>query len=401
MKRVFVLLLVFVMVFGLAACGGGIELPDDLGAGGEDEVVSVVPQESISEEFLEEPVEDVVYSDTRVVTDVWGREVEIPYNVSRIITLGSGAPRIAAYLDVMDMLVGAEEYDAQEDVVVLRDYHPVFHAFLLTLPVVGSGGGSGNNNGFPEEIIMVSPDVILAGFDLEAADELQAQTGIPVVSVRHTTGLAPESFYDAMRVFAEVVGAEERCEMVLSFIDSLKQDLHERTVGVPDEDKLSVYAGAVTWNGRRGFSGTYSVFGIFDAIHALNVAYTEDIDGFFEADLESIVIWDPDVIFLDPGNMDLVNDEYITNPDYFNSLRAVQEGRVYTLPAFNFAGTNMTYALINAYFAGIVLFPEEFADVDISEMAAEILTMMLGVDTFDVMEQGGLFYGNIVIGENY
>ena len=335
---------------------------------------------------------------TRTVTDVLGREVEIPETVESIITLGSGAPRIAAYLDVTDMLVGAEEYDTG-DVAVIRDYHPVHHELLKTLPLVGSGGGSGNNNGFPEEIIIVAPDVILAGFDAEAADELQEQTGIAVVSVRHTTGLAPESFYDAMRVFADVVGARERCEAVLSYIDGLKEDLYNRTYSVPDDEKLSVYAGAVTWNGRRGFAGTYSVFGIFDAIHALNVAYTEDIDGFFEADLESVIMWDPDIIFLDPGNMDLVNDEFATNPGFFNSLRAVQEGRVYTLPAFNFAGTNMTYALINTYFAGTVLFPDQFADIDIAEKAGEILTMMLGTDTYDIMAKGGLFYGTITIGE--
>jgi len=336
---------------------------------------------------------------TRIVVDVWGREVEIPAIVETIITLGSGAPRIAAYLDVIDMLVGAEEYDAREDFVVLRDYHPVHHARMLTLPIVGSGGGSGNNNGFPEEIIMVAPDVILAGFDLEAANELQAQTGIPVVSVRHGTGLAPESFYKAMRVFAEVVGAQERCEMILAFIDAAKEDLHNRTYGIPDNEKLSVYAGAVTWNGRRGMSGTYSVFGIFDAIHALNVAFTEGIDGFFEADFESIIAWDPDIIFLDPGNMDLVNNEYATNPSFFNSLRAVREGRVYTMPAFNFAGTNMTYALMNAYFAGIILFPEQFADVDIAEKSAQILTMFLGKNTFDIMADRGLYYGNITIGK--
>ena len=387
MKKFIALLLAFIVILGLVACNVPTE-------------TIITPQsehkDEVQEQLQEEPSTEAA---TRIVRDVWGREVEIPVNVERIITLGSGAPRIAAYLDVMDMLVGAEEYDMQEDTVVLRDYHPVHHALFLTLPVVGAGGGSGNNNGFPEEIIMVAPDVILAGFDLEAADELQSQTGIPVVSVRHTTGLAPESFYDAMRVFAEVVGAEERCEMVLSYIDSLKADLHDRTVGIPNSEKLSAYAGAVTWNGRRGFSGTYSEFGIFDAINALNIAYTDDIDGFFEADLESIIVWDPDVIFLDPGNMDLVNDEYATNPDFFNSLRAVQEGRVYTLPAFNFSGTNMTYALINAYFAGITLFPEQFADVEIAEKAAEILTTLLKMDTFEIMAQGGLYYGTITIGE--
>ena len=337
--------------------------------------------------------------DNRVVVDVLGREVEIPAIVETIIALGSGAPRIAAYLGVMDMLAGAEEYDTRDEVVVIRDYHPAYHELLRALPIVGAGGGSGNNNGFPEEIIMVAPDVILAGFDLEAADELQSQTGIPVVSVRHRTGLATEDFYLAMRVFADVVGAQERCEAILAFIDAAKHDLNARTSGVPDSEKLRAYAGAVTWNGRRGFSGTYSVFGIFDAINAYNVAYAPGIDGFYEADLESVLIWDPDVIFLDPGNMDLVNDEFATNPSFFNSLRAVQEGRVYTMPAFNFAGTNITYALINTYYAGIVLFPEQFADVDIAEKAGEILALFLGVNTFDIMNEGGLFYGRIIIGE--
>ena len=335
--------------------------------------------------------------ETGIVTDVWGREVAIPVNVETIITLGSGAPRIAAYLDVMHMLVGAEAY-IQNGVNVARDYNPVHHAWLMTLPFVGAGGGAGNNNGFPEAILRVAPDVIIAGFDLEPANELQAQTGIPVISVRHSTGLADESFYRAVRVFAEVVGAQDRAEMLLSYIDLLKADLHRRTAGVPDGERLRAYAGAITWNGRRGISGTYSVFGIFEAINALNVAYTPGIRGFFEADLESILMWDPDVIFLDPGNMDLVNEEYRVNPGFFHALRAVQQGRVYTLPAFNSAGTNITYAFMNAYFAGIVLFPERFADVDIAEKSAEILTTFLGVNTFDLMAEAGLFFGTLTVG---
>ena len=335
--------------------------------------------------------------ETRIIVDVWGREVEVPSNVRSIITLGPGAPRIAAYLGVMDMHVGSEQYLVQ-GVNILRDYNPVHHAHLVSLPVVGAGGGSGQNNGFPEEIIMVAPDVILAGFDLEAAEELQAQTGIPVVSVRHTTGLAAESFYVAVRVFADVVGAQERAELVLAFIDAAKEDLNMRTYHIPDDEKLRAYSGAITWNGRRGFSGTYSNFGPLAAINALNVSDTPGIEGFFEADLESVLIWDPDVIFLDPGNMDLVNDEYMTNPNFFRSLRAVREGRVYTMPAFNNAGTNITYALINAYFAGTILFPYQFADIDIPQKAGEILTFFLGEDTFGLMAENGLFYGRITIG---
>ncbi|MCL1993484.1 MAG: ABC transporter substrate-binding protein [Spirochaetes bacterium] len=336
--------------------------------------------------------------ESRVITDVWGRQVRIPLEVRTIITLGPGAPRIAAYLNVMDMLAGSEEYNVR-NLTALRDYNPVHHERFRTLPLVGAGGGSGNNNAFPEAIVMLAPDVIIAGFERDAADELQAQTGIPVVSVRHRTGLAHESFYAAVRVFAETVGAQTRGEELLSAIDAYKEDLRQRTFAIPEDGRPRVYAGAVTFNGRRGMAGTYSHFGPLAAINAYNVADEAGAEGFIEIDLEQIIIWDPDVIFLDPGNMDLVNHEYQVNPSFFRSLRAVQQGRVYSMPAFNFAGTNITYALINAYFAGTVLFPQEFADIDIAEKAGEILYLFLGENTFDIMASYGLVYGRLTIGE--
>jgi iron complex transport system substrate-binding protein len=264
---------------------------------------------------------------------------------------------------------------------------------------VGAGGGSGANNGYAEEIIAAQPDVILAGFSQEAAEELERQTGIPVVCVRYQSiNFVDESFYTAMRVFAEVVGAQERCETVLTFVDACKKDLNNRTKDIPDSRKLTAYTGAVTFSGRHGFAGTYANFGPFLGINALNVADEVKGTNYFEADLEKIVEWDPDVIFLDPGNMDLVNDEYRTNPGYFDALRAVQEGNLYTMPSFNNCGTNVTYALMDAYYAGIVLFPEAFADVRMDAIGAEILEALLGENFFEEMEKGGLFYGKLTLG---
>lgn len=355
---------------------------------------------------------------TRVVTDVWNREVEIPGKVSSIICLGSMAPRFAAYLDVVDMMVGAEDVDIG-GMSVRYDYSPVYHEQLKALPSVGPGGGSGENNGYAEAIILLQPDVIIAGFNEDACEELQAQTGIPVVSIRYRTkGFIDEGFHRSMRVFAEVVGAGERCEQVLAFVDACKADLNDRTKDVPDEAKPKAYTGAVTFNGRHGFAFTYVNFPAFTAVNARNVAdamleartgeaaaeaaasgkaYIGN-DG-FEVDLEQIIAWDPDIIFLDPGNMDLVNDEYAGNPGFFDSLRAIQEGRVYTMPSTNAAGPNVTYLLINAYYAGKVLYPEQFADITLEEKAGEIMELMLGESFFDRMQQGGLYYGVITMGE--
>lgn len=336
---------------------------------------------------------------TRTVSDMWGRSVEIPATVDSIVCLGSGAPRMAAYLEAVELMVGVEKHDA-DGMTVLRDYSPVYQKQLAALPVVGAGGGSGDNNGYPEALITLAPDVILAGFSQEAADELQGQTNIPVVSVRYlSNGFPDPTFYQAMEIFAQVVGKEDRCKEVLSFIDATKADLSSRTANLPEDKKQSVYTGAVTFNGKHGFAGTYSKFGPFDAIGAKNVADREDQPGAYETDFEQVIAWDPDVIFLDPGNMSLVNDEYKANPSYFQSIRAVQEGRVYTMPSFNNCSMNVTYALMNAYYAGIVLFPEQFSDVNIEGKSGEILTALLGADTYKAMAEGGLYYGEITIGE--
>lgn len=355
--------------------------------------------------------------ETRTVVDVWNREVEIPYEVNSIVCLGSMGPRFAAYLDVVDMMVGAEDMDI-EKMSVRFDYSPVYHEQLKTLPSVGPGGGSGENNGYAEAIIQAQPDVIIAGFNEDDCNELQAQTGIPVVSIRYRTkGFIDEGFHRSMRVFAEVVGAQERCEEVLSYVDACKADLNDRTKDVPDEDKPRAYTGAVTFNGRHGFAFTYVNFPAFTAVNALNVAdvLLEERTGEaaaeaaasgkayigndgFEVDLEQIIAWDPDIVFLDPSNMDLVNDEYANNPGFFDSLRAIQEGQVYTMPSTNAAGPNVTYLLINAYYAGTVLYPEQFADINLEEKAGEIMELMLGEDFFDQMQEGGLYYGPITIG---
>ena len=168
-------------------------------------------------------------SGTRTITDRRGRQVEIPAQVDTIVCLGSGAPRIAAYLQVTDMMVGAEDCDKGE-VTVRRDYSWVFHDQLKDLPSVGSGGGSGENNAYAEEIIKLQPDVILAGYTAESADELQNLTGIPVVSVSYSSiNFVDESFYEAVRIFAQVVGAEARAEELLSFIDECKAALDRKS----------------------------------------------------------------------------------------------------------------------------------------------------------------------------
>ena len=370
MKRLLYPLLCLTLMLSLAACGGA---PDTDTSGDTDAQADT--------------------ADTRVVVDSFGREVEIPSEVKTIVCTGSGALRMITYLQCTDRLVGVEDTDKEYETSPLRDYAFVNYETFRDLPSIGKGGGTANT-AYVEELIQLQPDVILSGYNEEALEDLAQATGIPCVSIRaRSINFIDESFYTAMRVAAEVLGAQERCEEVLTYIDNIKADLSARTSGIPDAEKPTCYTGAVTYNGAHGFTGTYSNFGPFLAIGANNVADEVGETGYFDADPERIVAWDPDLIFLDPGNMDLVRDEYKTNPGYFDSLRAVQEGNLYSCIAFNNYSTNVGYALADAYYAGIVMFPEQFADVDIADKTNEILEFLLGTPYYDEMEAAGLSFG--------
>lgn len=335
---------------------------------------------------------------TRTVVDSYGREVEIPAEVKSIVCTGSGALRMVCYLQCTDMLVGVEDTDKNYETSTLRDYAHVYYETFRDLPAIGKGGGTANT-AYVEEHITLQPDVILSGYTQEALEDLQAATGIPCVSVRaQSINFIDESFYTAMAVAADVLGAQDRCEAVLTYIGGCKADLAERTADIPEADKPLCYTGAVTFSGAHGFTGTYSNFGPFLAIGARNAADQADQEGYYDADPEKIVAWDPDVIFLDPGSMDLVNDEYASNPGYYDALRAVQEGQVYSCISFNNYSTNVGYAIADAYYAGTVLFPERFADVDIAAKTDEILEFLLGEGYYDEMMADGLAFGPLELG---
>ena len=361
------------LLFTLAACSA--PAPDGAGSGSQND------------------------AQTRTVVDMLGREVEVPADITRVVCTGSNALRMVCYLQATDLLVGVEETELAYEHSVLRDYAYVYSDLFQTLPVIGKGGGTAYT-AYPEEVLAADPDVILTCYVQEAAEQLQNETGIPVVSIRcASANFIDQDWCDALRLAADLLDREERCQELLDYIDLCKADLQARSAPVSEADKPTVYTGAVTFSGSHGFAGTYANFGPFLAVNARNVADETGEDAFFEVDLEQVLVWDPDIIFLDPGNLSLVEEEYASNPDFFQALTAVQEGKVYTMPSFNNYSTNTTYCLIDAYFTGMVLYPEQFADVDLRTAGNEILTEFLGEAYFDAMEAGGLYYGTIQLGE--
>lgn len=372
--KIIALLLALVLALGLCACGN-----------------SSAPAESAAPAESEAPA-DAPAADTRIIVDAKGREVEIPETVESIICVGVGALRYTCYVQGQELVVGVEEYEKEGGMD--RMYNYVNYDLFKDLPAIG-----GNGEPWEEEIIKLNPQVIVMSFSSKAdPDELQAKTGIPVVSIPGSDTTLDDNAFETIRILGELYGKEERAEELTAYLHSIEDDLNQRTAGVPDEDKPSAYVCGVSFKGIHGFEGTEANYGPFVLINAKNLADESGQELAYDVDLEQVITWDPDVIFVDYNGLGLINEDYAAHPDYYNSLTAVKEGKVYAQVSFRSYATNLDTALADAYYAASILYPEQFADVDIEAKIGEIFETILGANPYNDLKEAGYEFTTVTIG---
>lgn len=384
MKKIIALLLATLMLLSLCACGKINPKPP--------ETTDTQPATSGTETGNESQ------ATTQVIVDALGREVEVPLEVNRIVAL-SNVPRMVVFLGLADKVVGYSGMDP-EKVTPQTAYAYATKDLWADVPIVGTDA-AGNTDYYPEQIISVQPDVIICGYAQDAADQLYAQTGIPVVSVSMGT-LFGEDYNEALRMIAKVCGVEDRAEEVISYIDTCLEDLDARTRDVPAEEKPTCLAAAATFKGAHGIEGVRMNDQILAAVNANDVTAGEGTSATsMEVDLEQILAWNPDFIFCDYGGVKLVQNDVAENPDFYAQLTAFNNGQIYQYPSSTSYYSNLEIPLANCYFVGKLLYPEQFADIDVTEKANEIFKFFLGVDNYmEVLEETGSGYTTIDFGNN-
>lgn len=380
------------MAMSLCACTGKAD--QSASAGGS----SVQQSEEFTEQLstdsaAESEAESTEEPATRIITDSTGRDVEIPSRVESIVCVGVGALRYSCYMDAAGLVVGVEDYEVKEGMSRLYNY--VNFDKFKDLPVTGT-------NGEPniEEIITAGPQVIvMSSYASADADDLQEKSGIPVVMVPGSDTTLDDNAYETIRIMGELYGKEDRAQELTAYLKGIQKDLDDRTADIPEEDKPSVYVAGVSFKGAHGFEGTEAYYGPFELIHANNLANTTDQTGAFDIDLEQVLTWDPEIIFLDFNGMSLINEDYADNPDYYQNLTAVKEGKVYSQISFRSSASNLETALADAYYAACIMYPEQFSDIDPVEKAGEIFTALLGTNPYEDLKEAGYEFRQITIGE--
>lgn len=329
--------------------------------------------------------------ETKTITDALGREVTVPATVEKIIPLGN-TPRMITYLGLADKVVGIGDCEIAES--PLQAYAYVNRELWKDLPIVGSDS-MGETSYYPEELIQAAPDVIVCTYGLDTVQDIERQTGLPVVAVTDASLFTPE-YEDSLRILGEVCGVSERAEAVVEFINTCIADLRARTENIPDDDKPSILAAAATFKGSHGIEGVYSNYAVFDVISVNDVTRgmtDTGVAGGLLVDKEQILAWDADLIFLDYSGVELVRQDMAENPDFYTQLKAFRSGDVYQCPNSTWHWSNVEIPLVSAYYMGSLLYPEAFADVDFEAKAAEIFEFFLGQpDYLNTLAEAGAGY---------
>ncbi|WP_291861327.1 ABC transporter substrate-binding protein [Marinilabilia sp.] len=318
----------------------------------------------------------------REITDMYGRTVIVPEKVERIVGVGPGALRLLVYMDLSNMVSGVEDIE-------FRPGRPYAFARprLLEKAVIGPYMG-----GDSELTAVNNPDVIFMAFSsVTEANELEEKTGIPVVGLNSgNLRNARDTFYSALSLIGRIIGKQKRADSLKAFIENEIGELYTRT---PDDAKsIRAYIGGVSYRGAQGIASTQAYFSPFDFLHVSNVARSlENIEPVHPTaryvDVEQIIAWNPDYLFLDAAGLEQVLPTIAPDSPLRKTIGAFNKGRVYSLMPHNFYATNFETVLINSWFAGKVIFPDAFEDVDFEKKARDIYQFMLGSDVFDQMKE--------------
>ena len=346
------------------------------------------------------------------VTDMIGREVTVvPGSYKRVVCIGAGALRMYSYVGDVALLAGVEDIDnislterpAMFDSVA-RPYVLAYADTFKTLPSCGVGGPMAQA-AEAEKILSCEPDIVISEFkDVEKANALQDQLGVPVITTSGgNNGVFDENFAQSVQLLGKLFDQEEKASALVNFIAGERAAIEARVADIAEEDKPSVYiCGLGNW-GTTNHLMTAEKYICLEIAGVKNVVSGLGIEGIGPIEEEKFVELSEqmDIMIMDAAAVKNIKPLYAEDPTMFDTCKAWQTGEVYLEMAYNAYYTNYEIALINTWFIAKTVYPEAFADVDMTAKTNEVTKVFLGQELAeDIFACSSSFggYGKVDIG---
>lgn len=239
------------------------------------------------------------------ITDDYGREIEIPKDVKRIISTAPANTETLFAINASEKIVGVTNY---------ADYPP--RAKNIT-----SVGGFQNPS--TEKIVLLNPDVVIANPQTgERVGSLLTKLHIPVVVIN--PGNITEIMED-IELIGKIANKEEEAKELTNEMREQITEINQQTDDLKQKKTLFIIS---------GYGGNYWVAGKGTFINELiqissgeNVA--KNVEGYKRVGLESIQKWNPQKIIYpsDSG----INQKTFLNNSGFQNITAVEEKNIHEI----------------------------------------------------------------------
>lgn len=341
-----------------------------------------------------------------VITDMIGREVAVtPGSYKRVVCIGAGALRMYSYIGDVSLLAGIEDIDNTTLAnrpkmfdAAARPYQLANKAVFDAIENSCGVGGPQAQAAEAEKILACNPDIVISEYeDVEKENALQAQLGVPVVTLRYgANGVFDENVKNSFTMLGKIFGKEEKATALNAFIAEQTKLISDRTANVAEADKKSVYiCGLGNW-GTTNHLMTAQNYAPFNVAHIKNAVSGLATDGIQAIEEEKFVALGAniDIMIVDAAAVKNIKPLYKEDDTMFDDIKAWQNGEVYLEMAYNAYYTNLEIALINTWYIAKVAYPTLFADIDMTEKTNEVTRAFLGKDlASDIFACGNSFGG--------
>lgn len=339
-----------------------------------------------------------------VIKDMIGREVEVvPGSYHRVVCIGAGALRMYSYIGDVSDLCGVEDIDniSLENRPKMfdqaaRPYVIAYSKEFSALPSCGVGGPQAQT-AEAEKILSCNPDIVISEYeDVQKEDALQAQLGVPVITLRSgSDGVFAKEFKSSIELLGVLFEKEARAKELVSFIDKEEAEISRRTESVSESSKPGVYiCGLGNW-GTTNHLMTAQDYKPFDVAHIKNAVTGLSAKGVQAIEKEKFEATgkDMDIMVIDAAAIKNIKPLLAEDKSLFNSCKAWKSGDVYIQLPYNAYYTNYEIALINTWFLAKTVYPHLFEDINIFAKMDEITQVFLGLPLGDEIMRFGVSRG--------
>ncbi|MDF7667811.1 ABC transporter substrate-binding protein [Orbaceae bacterium ESL0727] len=308
------------------------------------------------------------------ITDQLNRVVTVPDDIQRVVVLQHQTLNLLVQLNQQDKIVGVLSTWKKQ----LGDNYVRLMPTLKNMPMPGDLSSVNI-----ESLIALKPQVVFVTnyAPTEMIQQIE-KMGIPVVAISLRKDLAAEAnkinptmedeettynegLKEAILLIGQVMNADQQAQALVNYTFAKRQLVTDRLAKIKPADRIRVYMANPNLNTYG--SGKYTGL-MMQHAGAYNVA-ADTIKGFKQVSIESVLKWNPQVIFVQERYPQVVSE--IVNDSAWQNIDAVKNKKVYLMPEYAKAwGYPMPEALaIGELWMAKKLYPEKFADIDMQKEA--------------------------------